>query len=231
LGCHHEFTDLNRALRRKYQEGIADVMLGQAHPELRPTLLLARLRRYALLPSRILALLAFKWPATGDHVVAILQRSLAFLEKWKMRHLWQRILDGLLGYWYWKGVARELKTFKQTDAFLKPALPYAQRNESLMKLDLSQGLDEAERLLDAHRPAGAQIYYRTQHIGLIPPTPGAERLRGIHLRPCLATALMAPLLRALTLEGGFISTDMNEKVIAACDEKIKYQKLNESRYA
>ena len=41
-GYHHEVTDLDRSLERKYQEGRADVMIGHRHAELRPALPLAR---------------------------------------------------------------------------------------------------------------------------------------------------------------------------------------------
>jgi len=52
----------------------------------------------------------------------------------------------------------------------------------------------------AVRPAGACIRYGRRPIARIAAQPGAERLRGAHLRPILATTLDWSLLIVLALE-------------------------------
>lgn len=217
-GYHHELTDLDRSLRRKYQEGIADVALGRCYPELIPTLLMVKLKRYSLLASRILQVFAFRWPAAGDCIVAFFQRSLAILEKAKVRKVWRRVLYGLLGYWYWRGVAVELRTGKDLELFLATD-PGIVRQE-IFELDLQSGLEEAERLLDLHAPSGVSLRYGEHDIGVIPAVPWAEPLRGAHLRNMLATRLAAPMLKALALEGKLRFPGLSGKIVAACDEQI-----------
>lgn len=220
-GYHHEVTDLNRALHRKYQEGQADVQLGDRYPELRPTFLMARLYRHSLLTSRMLLVFAFWWPGAGDALVRLLQSSLRFWEWAQLRGMWRRIVDGLLGYWYWRGAARELGTLRALRDFLKAKPTGAPQNGAEIDLDLRDGLDRAEQRLDRERPAGARLRYGQRPLGRISPQPGGERLRGAHLRPLLANKLAGPLLQALTIEGAIGIPISPEQLQAACKLRSK----------
>jgi hypothetical protein len=68
-----------------------------------------------------------------------------------------------------------------------------------IELDLQAGLEAAEQMLDEVRPLSVRICYGQHPVGYIPLQPGYERLRGIHLKPILATTLAVPLLQALAL--------------------------------
>jgi GT2 family glycosyltransferase len=221
LGYHREASDIDRSLQRKYQEGRADVLMGRCHPELRPTLLMARLEAYSLLPSRILRTFAFKWPVVGDKLAARLRRTLDLLEQARLYHFWQRLLDGLLGYWYWRGVAVELGALRALADFLQENPVYSNEIGTEIVLDLCEGLEVAERRLDNERPLGACVCYGSQLVGYIRRQPGAERLRGIHLRPTLATRLAAPLLKAMALEGATDLPAGSDWLLAACDDVLK----------
>jgi glycosyltransferase involved in cell wall biosynthesis len=201
LGYHHEMTDLDRSLARKYQEGQADVLLGKRHPELRRLLPLARLRMPHASLSRGLHILAFAWPGGGDLVAARLRHALDLLERAGRRGPWRRLLDNLLGYWYWRGVAMELGNRQALAGFIEGGLSAADEGGDDLEIDLRKGLEVAERQLDEARPWGVHIRYGRQSVGRIPPQSGFERLRGVHLRPILATDLSMPLLKALALEG------------------------------
>ena len=104
LGYHYETTDLKKALDRKLEEGKADVALGEKYPELIESLLMTRLESYARIPSRIMRTLAFSTPRLGDFLARMLERILSILERVRAFRMWQRVLDGLMGYWYWRGV-------------------------------------------------------------------------------------------------------------------------------
>jgi hypothetical protein len=54
-------------------------------------------------------------------------------------------------------------------------------------------------------------------VGHILPQPGAEPLRGVHLRRILATTLAAPLLKALACEGIEPETKAIDEVLIAQD--------------
>jgi len=201
-GHHYEHTDLERALRRKYQEGIADVLLAHAYPEIISRLLMVRLLKYSLLPSRILRVLAFKLPRLGDTLVEWCVQVLPSLERIHLLGLWRRILYGLLGYWYWKGVAKETGSMKAMKLLLaRQPTPIMDGGQADLKVDLSLGVEYAEQLLNQYRPASVLDYYGGHFVGLIQPQPGAERLRGEHLRPILVNDLALPLLKALMLAG------------------------------
>jgi hypothetical protein len=88
-------------------------------------------------------------------------------------------------------------------------------------------LEAAERRLDQERPDGAQIRLGPRTVGRIPPQPGAERLRGVHLRHILATDLAWPLLVALAGndildEPSQICKNLNEACAKALDETHAY---------
>ena len=80
LGVHHEQADMQRILNRKFQEGIADIRLGQMYPELIPTLLAWRLWKYSLLPSKLLTYLGFTQPRLADRIAASMMKALPRLE-------------------------------------------------------------------------------------------------------------------------------------------------------
>jgi GT2 family glycosyltransferase len=224
MGYHQEATDLDRALYRKYQEGQADVQLGRRYPELRPTLMMTQLYRYSLLPSRIMRFFALNWPFAGDLLLWTIQSSLRLWEGLRLRGTWQRIVDGLLGYWYWRGVAQELKSSRAVEDFLEVrSNPSGEDQDFDIELDLSLGIDVAERELNEKRPASAFLRYGTQPIGCIRPQPGAECLKGAHLRWLLANRWSIQLLRAMALAGVLnIPIDV-DRLVATCERKLEQQ--------
>jgi hypothetical protein len=201
LGYHHETASLDQSLSRARQEGLLDVHLSRRYPELQPTLPLAHFNAAKGRLEHKLFSLAFTRPAVGDALVTYLQRVLDWLERMRLRQHWYWLFSNLRGYWYWRGVVDELATPQELAAFLqKDSLQVDESNRD-PEFDLREGLDAIERRLDIERPAGAYICYGQQPVGRIPPQPGAEALRGAHLRPILATDLPVSLLMALAMEG------------------------------
>lgn len=196
IGIHHEKTDIKRPLHRKYYEGIADVRLGRMYPEVIPSLLISRLVKYSLLPSKMLCFLRFNSPAIAEWIAAMAFRTLPVFERFRMLGIWRKTLNGLLGYWYWKGVSQELSTLKDVNNFVFGDLRDTyQHNHIEIELDLSQGLDQAEQILDATRPHAVRIYHHQTFIGQMFSEGGAERLRRVHLRPFLVNRLIGCVYR------------------------------------
>ncbi|HEX6384546.1 MAG TPA: glycosyltransferase [Anaerolineae bacterium] len=218
MGYHHELTDLNRVFQRKYAEGEADVQLGTRHPELRSDLLMARLYHYARLPSRFMSFWVFNWPQVSDTLARLFQQGLTLYEWVRARRLWQRTVDGLMAYWYWRGVGQELESWQAVSKFLTEVAGRSEEvAEAELELDISWGLETAEQLLDEIGPAGAFIRFGTQPVGRIEPQPGAERLQGVHLRRILATDLSVPFVRALVLSSVITALTDQDALIATCE--------------
>lgn len=194
---HHEHSDVNKALRRKFDEGVADVQLVGMHPELVTALpigwpahdiSIARAQR-----------LAREHPAVGDRLARVLQHLLPLYERWRLRFRWRAALERLMTYWYWRGVSAAAGTPHRI-ASLVAAAGTRDLAEPLV-LDLAQGLPEAVRRIDAVRPRAVRLLYRSDAVGDIPDEPGAEPLRGVHLPAALARPLARAYATALARDG------------------------------
>ena len=225
-GFHHECSDLQRVLRRKYDEGKADVYLGRIYPDLRPALPMACLQERASLPMRMLQFLAFTRPGTGDDISGLFLGWLGFFDRARFYYLWRRLLDGLLGYWYWRGVSEELGSSGELQKFLH-AGACESCPPSILEINLADGISKAEQLVDIHRPDSLKLRLNEQWIGNIPVLPGGEKLSGAHLRPLLATKFALPLLKALALDGALGVAEITPELIARWDEGMIRMKRHE----
>ena len=75
IAWHHERSDLTKLLRRKYDEGIADVQLLRRNPEMRDLLPLSRPLPHRA-GGRLLLRLAWERPALGDFAAKHLESML-----------------------------------------------------------------------------------------------------------------------------------------------------------
>jgi hypothetical protein len=218
LAYYHRRLDPDYSFQWAYQEGRLEAQFSRQHPELPKTPVVdhcgaPNLPQHWYTP-RLLHLLGFTWPAVGNWLAGVCGGLLPLLEQFRLRTWWRKIYCGLTMYWYWRGLAQELGSKQglarfrqgrqsQQSASTRPSVPPGQGDglstisQPEIRLDLSQGLATAEGLLDQARPAGAAIYYGQDYLGDMPAQPGAEQLRGVHLRPFLAQRLAVPLLEAL----------------------------------
>lgn len=196
VAWHHETTDLARAFARKFEEGRADVQLTARHPELGVVLPLGG-PPPASRKQRVLVRLAWRGPRLGDALARSLMLWLPIYEYWRLRFRWRAVLEALLVYWYWRGVAQASGSRARLSALLAQASTPAAPE---LTVDLAEGLPAAEQRLDAHRPRSARFIYRDRLVGDIQARPGAERLRGVHLRPLLARTFANEYLCALALD-------------------------------
>jgi GT2 family glycosyltransferase len=219
IGYHHESTDLERSLQRKYQEGKADVLMGRCHPDLRSALPLARFKEPFSLLNYILAILAFRLPAIGYTLAASLRIAIDLLERLRFRRKWRRLLGYLHAYYYWLAVAKELHTLRNLRNYIQVGFSCTKGIGNEIEIELSEGLKAAERRINGERPSSVRLRYGRCRVGRILPQPGAEPLRCIHLRYMLATEFAKSLLRALTLEGVFDGEFDSKRILAVCSEK------------
>lgn len=193
-GWHHERTDLRRALQRKREEGRADVALGRRHPPLGPGLPLCRwVGARGTRRGRLLRTLALAHPAAGDLFESWCRSMLSLLEAGRLRTRWRRLLDDLLGYWYWRGVGEALGEQTIADVCRVTRPPRSADYE----LDLRAGLAAAIQEIDRVRPDALHLRWGSLSIGTVAPEPGAEPLAGRHLPPLLRSGFARPLGEAL----------------------------------
>jgi len=207
-----EAADLDRSLRRKRDEGAADVLFGRRHPEVMHRLGLFRFGQPNSRLEQVKVRIIFRFQGLCDILVGTLRWSLDVMEALRMRGYWQRLNNRVHAYWYLRGVVDELKTHKTLLNYLQGGLMRPDESMHEIEVDLEQGLANAEQQLDNERPGSVRIRYGQHTLGRIPPQAGAERLRGTHLRAILATDLAWPLIIALALEGAIDPALFSERL-------------------
>jgi GT2 family glycosyltransferase len=190
---HHEneTMTLDRSFERARRSARGDVRISLYYPEFRGAL---PVPGAAGLFRRIPALLAAHTPVLGPRIVRSLRPGLPLLQALRMRRSWRALYGFIRTCSYWRGYAEERKSLGLPAGF-PPRAPSGRGSDVV--IDLEGGIEEAERVLDLQRPASARILYGSRPVGTIPARPGAEPLRGAHLRALLAGPLAEPLLRAV----------------------------------
>jgi len=196
LGYRHYRAELSTFLEQRYHLGRANVELARRCPKLWPVLPL-NVDQAGSVVNRMMRHLAFSRPATGDKMAVRQQELLHGLERLNWPARWRRHFKGLQGYWYWRGVAHQIGS----RGSLAELLGYQNNGDyHHITVDIEKGLPAAEQRIDAERPEAVEIYYGPHYVGHIPHQPGAERLRGAHLRPFIAQNRVWDWLRAVGLQ-------------------------------
>jgi glycosyltransferase involved in cell wall biosynthesis len=219
-GWHHEHTGLDRALRRKRDEGRADVVLARGYPALAPALPLSSPDGPSTFRGRVLKKLALTGPWAGDLIAAVCRSTMPLFEAAKLRTRWRRLLDDLLSYWYWRGVGESLHGAPLASV----RRVSVSHGGDARDLDLEPGLHAAMVALDAGAaPAAIRLRWGSLVVGTVAPQPGAEPLRGRHLPELLRTrfahALADTLALAELLEKGGRSEMRPDQLLQANAEK------------
>jgi glycosyltransferase involved in cell wall biosynthesis len=194
---HCDTSDLHKALARKFEEGRADVRLAERYPELIPSLPIV----FPPPGSRVARLLlacAWRRRWLGDLIASRIVAALPLYERARLRYRWRARLGALLLYRYWRGVAAEAGTRERLQAIVSRAPAPAPPE---ITIDLLGGFERAEAILDARRPRSARLILGGHDVGDIPAAPGAERLRGAHLRRLVARDLARRYMAAAAAEG------------------------------
>ncbi len=197
-GWHHELRDLQRLIRRKRAEGIADVGLARRHPALWPGLRLSWGELPLWHPLGLLRRSALSAPWMAAILTRGLSSLLPALERLHLRGTWRKVQAGVMYGWYWRGVADAVGGRSGLAALARECHGRMPAPPPAPTIDLAEGLAEAERAIEAARPAGAWIRFGSLDIGSIPARPGAERLRAGHLRAELGTLLPHELISVLS---------------------------------
>lgn len=197
-GWHHELRDHPRLILRKRAEGKADVRLARLHPELWSTLRISWREMPLWHPLGLVRRLALSAPPLADLLIRGLTRCLVPLEALRLRGTWRKVQAGVMYGWYWRGVGEAVGGRKGLESLYRDCEARTPVPPPPLVIDLADGIDEAERRLEAERPSSASVRYGAIGIGTVPHRPGSEQLRGVHLRSILANDLRQSVLAALT---------------------------------
>lgn len=197
-GWHHELRDLQRLVRRKRAEGIADVGLARRHPELWPGLRLSWGELPLWHPLGLLRRSALSAPRVAGFLTSGLASLLPALERLHLRGTWRKVQAGVMYGTYWRGVADAVGGRAGLAALARACHERMPPPAPAPTIDLAEGLVAAERAIEAARPAAAWIRFGLLEVGFIPARPGAERLRAGHLRAELGTVLPHELIAVLS---------------------------------
>lgn len=199
---HYETMSINRTLGRARQEGRADVAIGRQYPDLRSTLpVVTSLKSMKLRYRAALLIFPVIWSTFGRILAKVSSSALSGLEFLRLSRYWNHLYSFLHWYWYWWGVIDGLKNWRSIAAFVRNNQANVAPAERMIEINLDEGLDKARQCLDKERPAGVKIWYGNRLVGVVPPQPGFEPLRGVHLTALLTTTLAVPLLETLALAG------------------------------
>lgn len=195
---HCDASDLAKILGRKRDEGRADVQLARMHPLIVTALPLGR----PLAPSRgagFVHRLALRQSPLLDRLVPFALRvAMAACEALSMRDKWRWALERAMDFCYWSGVRAEAASMREVQQYRDQRPPL---DGAVAEIDLMDGLPVAEGRLDRLRPDGLRVRLGGEVIGEVHPEPGAEPLRGVHLRPLLMNHMADAFVTAAARAG------------------------------
>jgi GT2 family glycosyltransferase len=180
---HHEreTMTLRRSLERARIEGGGTARIESLHPELGRA---AEPARHRL--DSALRFAARRLPRIGDALVQGLRPGVELLDAMRLRGAWRAAYGAVRHYCFWRGYFEALAEQAAAGGD-RAGEPDPVR---WLGVDLAEGLETAETAIDRERPHGVRISLRGREVARLDPVPGAERLRGAHLRARVA-ALVA----------------------------------------
>jgi GT2 family glycosyltransferase len=201
IGDHYDSISLRKWLQRIQQEGAADIMMGQRHPEL----------RYALFGSfesahnrwrRLVRSMAFAAPQRGHKLERVLMHQAALFECVHMRQRWRRTVNLLREYRYWRGVAWAIEGKRAMFGWLQeaPIVPAVAGDAPAIDLAALPAETELRHLLDLATRKGVRVLIDGCEVLTLAPQAGAEPLRLVHLKSAVRSLAKQQFIPALALQ-------------------------------
>lgn len=189
IGHHFDHTDLRIWLQRIYKEGIADIQIGQRHPELRNILFAdfedargdwGRLKR-------LIRAVAFSRAQKRDRLTSNGVRLAKVCEYLRLRGPWLHLIGALREYNYWRGVAWRIGGRAELASWLQeaPLAPLVIKDAPLIHLDQPESIEQRQSKLALAQESGLRVALQGVELFSIAPAPGFEPLRFEHLHAIL----------------------------------------------
>jgi glycosyltransferase involved in cell wall biosynthesis len=200
IGDHYDDNDLEQWLHRIEQDGVAHVLIGQRHPELR-TSLFAQFMSPVSRSDRNVRRLAFGYPKRGALAERLILRQIALCEQFRFRGLWRESVWILRKYKYCRGVASALGDKRALASWLQdvPMPPCLHSDAPVIDMAALPLADALADILARASTAGARLAIEGVEVLTIPPQPGAEPLRVEHLHDALRTMARQKFIPAMAM--------------------------------
>jgi GT2 family glycosyltransferase len=114
----HENKSLAAYLRGERSRGRNAVFIIKKHPEMVDRLRLGLIARPRTKLGRIARRLAFDYPQWGDSCVKGIECLCLGLARMRARQAWNRLMDCVSQYWYFRGAGEALGNYQETVTFL-----------------------------------------------------------------------------------------------------------------
>jgi hypothetical protein len=190
-------------LQRIYKEGIADIQIGQRHPELRHILFsdFENIRGEWSRMKRLIRKGAFSQAKRRDRVTSVGLSLAKTCERMHLREPWLHLIGALREYNYWRGVAWQIGGYAAMVAWMQEAFvaPSVARDAPLIQMDQPESFEEQQAKLDLAQRAGLRVAWQGMEILSIPPAPGYEPLRYEHLQAMVWQAARNRFIPAMAL--------------------------------
>jgi GT2 family glycosyltransferase/uncharacterized membrane protein YvlD (DUF360 family) len=211
LAVHHHSSDIMAYIKRKADEGRADVMLLERYPDLATELPLCAILRSSAWGHRVARAVAVRRLLPPRLLARVLAGPLYALDRAGLRQAWRTLKSLLETYVYLHAAADRLGGGRRVFSFCRSLGSRRVPPGELVDIDVGGGLGQAVARLDRLRPAAARIRHGSHVIGVIPSRPGSEPLRGAHLRAVLAGEMSAPLLVAMASTGAIVRASVERR--------------------
>lgn len=186
IGFHFDETDLKIWLRRVYKEGIADIQIGQRHPELRNILFAdhADLHEDWGRLKWMIRKAAFAWTRPDDPITSIGLLVAKLCERLRLRGPWFHLIGALREYNYWRGAAWRIGGHWELVSWLQdaPPAPCVMLDAPVIDLGIPETLKDLQLQLGAAQSKGLRVAWQGAEVLTIAPKPGHEPLRLDHIQ-------------------------------------------------
>lgn len=203
VGYHYDQTDLPVWLQRVYKEGIADIQIGQRHPETRHIQFadFDDVRGEWSRVKRWIRKLSFSQAQRRDRVTSVGLTLSQACERLHLRGPWLHLTGALREYNYWRGVAQQIGGYSAMIAYMQeaPVAPSVATDAPLIQMDQPESFDERQAKLDLAQRTGLRVAWQGLEIFSIPPMPGYESLRYEHIQAMMWQATKYRLIPAMAI--------------------------------
>jgi hypothetical protein len=198
LACRFHTATFRQELSRQFRNGMGNAQLCGRHPELFSVVGMWNVKRFSKRRKKMYFLVGLVSSPYLRWAHGPARLMLGCLERLKMRKSWAKHFRLLCMLEYCRGYRRAFRSV--ASMMRRPDGSGTPQGGQSLRIDLKDGWKGALERVDRERPDGIILEYHRHPMVRIPPQPGAEPLRGIHLHALFAENPPRELVMMTALE-------------------------------